>query len=184
MKSRLRLLSFTLLLGLTVFPGTFIAGPASPLPGKPVLPDVGKTVFFKRHYSKQHLADNPGQKVEQIVIELTNLSAEAGYRIYLRALMKGEKRPVYSVRGYLNEPESAPDSFRFQLDRESGRFTLVFEEDHISLRLLDGDFLTLSTIDENYGQSGDDELLISFSATDEDHRVFKLLIAADNEIDF
>lgn len=180
----IRLRAMVFLFAFTVSSGACVARPSSPPPKNPALPEVGKTVYFKRHYSTQHLADNPGQKIETIVIELSKPEPEGFYYIYVRALMKGAKRPVYSGKGYLSEKNDNSDVLRFQLDREAGRFTLELHEEHVILRLQETDFLTLSTIDENYGQTGDDEQLISFKATDKDHSVFKLVPAADDEIDF
>jgi len=181
-RTRLRTMVFLILFALSS--GACVARPSAPPPKNPALPEVGKTVYFKRHYSEQHLADNPGQKIETIVIELSKPEAEGYYNIYVRALMKGAKRPVYSVKGYLTEKDDDSGALRFQLDREAGRFTLELHEEHVILRLQETDFMTLSTIDENYGQTGDDEQLISFKATDKDHSVFKLVPAADDEIDF
>lgn len=181
---RTRLRGLALIFAFTVSGGECPARPLSPPPKTPALPEAGTTVYFKHFYTEEYLAENPRQKIGKIVIELTKYDEGGECLIYVRALMKGEKRPVYSARGFLSEKGRDSGLFRFQLDREAGRFSLELRDEHVVLRLEKTDFMTLSTIDDNYDQTGDDEQLVSFNSTDDDNNIFKLIPASADEIEF
>ncbi len=149
------------------------AGPLDEVGIAGLYPPEGQSRFYVRTYDAAHLAANPTQKVQKIVVEFFG-QKDRKTDIYIKVSLKGQKRPVYSATGYLDPLVLGSKSVRFGLFRESGSGSIEAFPGYIMLKLNGQDFMTLTTVDAKYGQGFDDEKMVTFSADDKAHRAFKL----------
>lgn len=129
-----------------------------------LFPASGTYRTFQRDYSAQHLAKNPGQKVETILVEIDHSDGGDSTPTYeISVLLKGDDT-FYEYAGLFDPRRD--DLFILGTDEDDEAGLLQAYADHVLLKLNQGDVITLTA---RGGQK-----TFQLKGSDPDHRNFKL----------